>query len=158
MARRAAVLTVSDRVSAGARADASGDAAVEVLRGRGLEVVRSAVPDDLERIKTSLRDLVEEGFELVVTTGGTGLAPRDVTPEATKQIIERDAPGLPELMRAAGRVKTPYAALSRGVAGIAGRTLVINLPGSTSAVRESLEAVTPLLDHALDVLAGSGEH
>lgn len=155
----AAVLTVSDSVTQGTRDDESGALAQRILMENDIdEVKRAYVADDAEAISKSLIDLVESGVDLVVTTGGTGLGPRDVTPEATKAILERDAPGLPELMRAAGIAHTPLAALARGVAGVRGRTLVVNLPGSPRAVRESLDALLPVLPHALALVAGNSEH
>src|SRR4051794_31573250 len=157
---RAAVVTVSDGVTHGTREDRSGEAAVELLGSAGFgDVERRLVPDERDRIEALLRELASEGFELVVTTGGTGFGPRDVTPEATRAVIDREAPGLAELMRAAGLAHTPQAALSRGVAGTVGSMLVLNLPGSPKAVRESLDAVLPVVPHALELLAGrTGEH
>ena len=154
----AALLTVSDGVVEGSREDASGPAVADALDAAGFEVVRrDVVPDARDRIERALRDLAASA-SLVVTTGGTGFGPRDVTPEATLAVIEREAPGLAEAMRAAGRAGTPMADLSRGVAGTIGGALVLNLPGGPRAAVESLQAVLPILPHALEVLAGHTVH
>jgi molybdenum cofactor synthesis domain-containing protein len=155
----AAVVTVSDGVTHGTRVDESGEAVESMLRAAGFEIgARVVVPDERAEIERTLRRLVA-GHALVVTTGGTGFGPRDVTPEATRSVLDREAPGLAELMRAEGLRRTPMAALSRGVAGAAGSSLVINLPGSPSGAREGLAAVLPVAPHAIQLLAGgTGAH
>jgi len=159
-ARAAVVVTVSDGVSRGVREDTSGGAVAEVLERSGYRVIgRELVADeraDIEQLLRSLADTGEAG--LVATTGGTGFGPRDVTPEATRAVIDREAPGLAERMRAAGREMTPLADLSRGVAGTRGATLILNLPGSPKGAVESLEAVLPVLGHAVELLGGRTAH
>jgi len=155
----AAVLTVSDGVTHGTRIDASGDEAAALLAAAGFDVsTREVVPDERAEIEAALTRLAKE-HALVVTTGGTGFGPRDVTPEATKAVLEREAAGLAELMRTAGIAHTPMAALSRATAGTIGEALIVNLPGSPSGVRESLDALLPVLPHAVGLLGGAtGEH
>jgi molybdenum cofactor biosynthesis protein B len=148
---KAAVLTVSDRVSRGEAADASGDALAELLVGDGYEVARLVVPDEAAEIAAAIEELAS-GTELVLTTGGTGLAPRDVTPEATRTVLQREAPGIAEALRADSIAKTPHGLLSRGVAGVVGRTLVVNLPGSTGGCRDGYAILRPALGHALALL------
>ncbi|MFO7961438.1 MAG: MogA/MoaB family molybdenum cofactor biosynthesis protein, partial [Nitriliruptoraceae bacterium] len=156
----AAVVTASDGVSAGERSDRSGPAVVAQLVAAGFAVPTvEVVPDERSVIADTLRWLAdEEGFAVVAITGGTGFGPRDVTPEATLDVIDRAAPGLAEAMRAAGRQHTPMADLSRGVCGLRGSTLLLDLPGSPKGATESLEAVLGLLPHALDLLAGDTAH
>lgn len=155
--KRALVITVSDGVSAGVRDDASGAAVADRLEGLGFTVGRAVVADDGAAIASTLRDGATD-HDLVITTGGTGLTPRDVTPQATTSVIDYDIPGLGEAMRAAGRATTPFADLSRGVAGVAGRALIVNLPGSPKGALESLAAIETVLDHALETLAGPYDH
>ncbi|HEY1368463.1 MAG TPA: MogA/MoaB family molybdenum cofactor biosynthesis protein [Gaiellaceae bacterium] len=150
---KAAVLTVSDGVAAGTREDRSGDLLAGLLADEGYEVERRIVPDDRSTIADAIVELGERA-RLVLTTGGTGLSPRDVTPEATRSVIEREAPGISEAIRADSIAKTPHALLSRGVAGARGTTLVVNLPGSTGGCRDGFAILKPALGHALELLAG----
>lgn len=153
------VITVSDGVDAGTREDVSGPALRELLTNAHFEVSGpEVVPDDQQRISDALVAAVVAGADLVVTTGGTGLGPRDVTPQATSMLIDYEVPGLSELMRRTGAATTPMAALSRGVAGVRGHTLVLNVPGSMKGATESLEAVMPVLGHAMKLLHGDTKH
>jgi molybdopterin adenylyltransferase len=149
---KAAVLTVSDGVAAGEREDASGEVLEELLKAEGYEVERDVTPDDRREIGSALNALIQKN-DLVLTTGGTGLGPRDVTPEATSAFIERPAPGIAEAIRADAIARTPHGLLSRGLAGICGRTLIVNLPGSPGACRDGFEVLRPALSHALALLS-----
>jgi molybdopterin adenylyltransferase len=156
--KAAAVLTVSDSSSRGERADISGPATAEFLRQSGFEVTRQEiVPDEQATIESALIELSDQ-VQLIVTTGGTGIAERDVTPEATRAVCSRLIEGIPEKMRASGLEHTPYATLSRGVCGIRGRTVILNLPGSPNGAAQSLQAVIEVLPHMVDLLAGKTEH
>jgi molybdenum cofactor synthesis domain-containing protein len=144
---------VSDGVHAGEREDRSGDVLEELLAEEGFEVVRRVVPDEHEAIATAIGDLAHEAA-LVLTTGGTGFAPRDVTPEATSSVVEREAPGVSEAIRADALARTPHALLSRGVAGLRGATLVVNLPGSPGGCRDGFAVLRPAVRHGLELAAG----
>jgi molybdenum cofactor biosynthesis protein B len=154
---RALVLTVSDGVAAGTRQDESGRALGDRLAEIGFVVDRATVPDDRQLIASAIR-AAAGGNALIVSTGGTGLTPRDVTPQATLSVVDYEVPGLAEAMRAAGRAKTPMADLSRGVVGVVGKALVVNVPGSPAAAVDSLAALEPALGHALETLAGPFDH
>ncbi len=158
MNRTAAVFTLSDKASRGERIDTSGPAVCQLLADAGWEIVHTAIlPDEQAQIEAALRQSADKrGVALVVTTGGTGFSPRDVTPEATKAVIERETPGIPEQMRAESMKLTPHGCLSRACAGIRGRTLIVNLPGSEKAARENLTAVLPALSHGVKMLQSEG--
>jgi len=147
------VLTVSDGVHAGERDDVSGAVLEELLEGDGFAVVRRVVPDDPDRISNAIAELASEAL-LIVTTGGTGFAPRDVTPEATRTVLDREAPGIAEAIRADALTRTPHALLSRGTAGLRGETLVVNLPGSPGGCRDGFAVIRPALRHGLELAAG----
>jgi len=159
VAIRASVITASTKGARAERLDESGPAMREMLEASGAEVVSSdLVIDDVNAIVSAIRAAVAKGANVVLTTGGTGLSPNDVTPEATRKVIEREIPGIAEAIRARSLAKTPHGMISRGIAGSVGSTLVVNLPGSPRAVRESLEVLLPVLPHAVELLAGeSGE-
>jgi len=149
------ILTISDKGAKGEREDKSGLAIKEQIKSIGAEIIRyQIVPDEPEVIKKILVEWCAEGLDLILTTGGTGFSPRDNTPEATQAVIERPTPGINEAIRSYGLKKTPKAMLSRAVSGIRGKTLIINLPGSEKGVRESLEAILPVLPHAIEILSG----
>lgn len=153
----AVVVTVSDRCASGVVQDRSGPAAAALLEAAGYAVVVRVVPDGVETVQEAIRSAVADGARLVVTTGGTGIGPRDHTPEATGTVLERVLPGIPEAIRAAGATQLPTAVLSRGLAGTIGRTLVVNAPGSPGGVSDALAVVIPLVPHVLSQLDG-GDH
>ncbi len=158
MTGRAVVVTASNRAAAGVYADRSGQALAAGLRELGFDVDEPVVlPDDRAALAAALREAAASGADVVLTTGGTGCSPTDITPEATRDVIDREAPGLAEAIRAYGAPKVPTAVLSRGIAGLRGQTLIVNLPGSTGGVRDGLAVVTPILRHAVDQIAG-GDH
>ena len=155
--RTALIVTASDRSAAGTRDDTSGAVLADRLTALGFVVDREVVADDQALIEQTLIDGAAV-HRLIITTGGTGLTPRDVTPQATLAVIDFEVPGIAEAIRAEGRAKTPFAALSRAVVGVRGRTLIVNTPGSPKAAAESLDALEPILDHALETLAGPHDH
>lgn len=153
----AAVLTVSDGVHHGVREDRSGDTLVELLVAEGFRVERRVVPDERDQIAAAIAELAAAGARVVLTTGGTGLAPRDVTPEATASVLDRLAPGIAEAIRAVSSTRTPHALLSRGLAGVHRSTLVVNLPGSPGGCRDGFAVLRPALHHAIELLADAPE-
>jgi molybdopterin adenylyltransferase len=156
---RAAIVTVSDSVAAGTREDRSGVALRERVEALGWQTTVETVPDEIDRIASVLKRLADSGeISLILTTGGTGVARRDVTPEAARTVIEREIPGLGEMMRAEGRKLTPFAALSRSMAGIRGATLIVNLPGSPKGAVESLDTIVQLIPHVIDLIEGRTGH
>ncbi len=156
MAIRAAVLVVSDRISAGLMEDRSGEEAAAALKAFAEVAHKDVVADDYAEIRRCLINWCEDGMDLILTIGGTGLSPRDVTPEATRSLVEREAPGLAWALLFNGLLSTPRAMLSRAVVGVRSRTLIINLPGSPSAVRESIEYLQDVLPHAIEIIRGEG--
>ncbi|MBV9593906.1 MAG: MogA/MoaB family molybdenum cofactor biosynthesis protein [Actinobacteria bacterium] len=155
---KAAVITCSNRSATGERPDDSGELLVQLLEEQGHEIIsRVVVPDEIDAIRRALRTDLEADADVVITTGGTGLTPTDVTPEAVLGLIDREIPGIAEAIRAAARDRVPTSVLSRGVAGVSGRTLIVTLPGSPGGVRDGMDVLAPLLRHAVDQIGG-GDH